>query len=306
MRKVLLLCVALLLLLSQSVFAQQESQPEFDSVKAKKELAEKYADKMKKDLSAEELENRTRDVQRILNELAADVAAGKTTEKEAKIKLEKMDVYMLDVPKKKENEEVSILSSGTDITMNSVWITYDSATARWTVTGGGYWKNTNWWNDRPGGWWGYAGETKNMGGVDSVGITYYNTGGTYNTSVVSSLGYVTDHNGWSDYMENPSHGDGRYGVAFDFQDKMRLKNACGVCVVGDYTYYGSGFSASVTYNSNFVNYNGYARSMYAHTWNTTTINSIGFNGSGTGFGVTFGWSSESNKFPIFNGSDTTF
>ena len=190
--------------------------------------------------------------------------------------------------------------------MNSVWITYDATTSRWNVTGGGYWKNTNWWGDRPGGWWGYSGETKNVGGVDSVGITYYNTSGTYNTAVISSMGYATDQNGWSEYMYNPSHGNGRYGVAFDFQDKIKLKNVCGVCYASDSTYFGSGFSASVTYDSNFSNYNGYARTMYAHTWSDTTINSIGFSGGGSNFGVTVSWSSSSNRFAIFNGSDTTF
>lgn len=109
---------------------------------------------------------------------------------------------MLDVPKKKKKDNVTVLSSGTDITLNSVWITYDSTTFRWNVTGGGYWANTNWYADGwTGLWTGYSGETKNQGGVDSVGITYYR-------------------------MYNPSHGDGRYGVAFDYQDKLKMKNAC--------------------------------------------------------------------------------
>jgi hypothetical protein len=312
MKKALLFCFAMFLLLSQTVFAQQnysqDPQLGYDSVKEKKALAEKHADKKKVGLSEEELNNRTRDVQKILNELAAGVAAEKLTKEEAKLRLEKMEVYMLEEPKKKEKNDVSILSTGTDITMNSVWITYDATTSRWNVSGGGYWKNTNWFSDKPGGWWGYNGETKNMGGVDSVGITYYNTSGTYNTSVISSLGYVTDHNGWSEYMYNPSHGDGRYGIAFDYQDKMKLVSSNYVCACDakDFVYFGSGFSASITYNSNFSNYNGYARTMYAHTWNTTTINSIGFSGGSSNFGANISWSSNTNRFPIFNGSDTTF
>ncbi|GAB2695351.1 coiled-coil domain-containing protein [Paenibacillus thermoaerophilus] len=307
MKKVLLLCAAVFLLLGQTVFAQQENQKaEFDSIKAKKELVAKHADK-KKNLSEEEMNQRTREVERKLNELAAGVAAGKLGEEEAKVQLEAMDVYMLEVPNQKKESGVTILSSGSDIYLNSVWITYDSITSRWTVTGGGYWNNTNWFNDGPSFWWGYVGETKNVGGVDAVGITYYNTSGTYNTAVISSLGYVTDHNGWSDYLYNPSHGNGRYGVAFDFQDKMRVQKVGGLGPSpDDFTYYGSGFSATITYDSNFTNYNGYARTMYAHTWDTTTINSIGFSGGGGQYGVDISWSSSSNRFVVFNGSDTVF
>ncbi|WP_042200864.1 hypothetical protein [Paenibacillus camerounensis] len=103
--------------------------------------------------------------------------------------------------------------------MNNAWVTFDSHTNRWNVTGGGYWNDTAWFNDNPGSWWGTKGETKNVGGLDSVGITYYNTNGGYgSTSVISSLGYVTDHDGWTQDLINPSHGDGKLGVAFDFQD----------------------------------------------------------------------------------------
>ncbi|WP_223068319.1 hypothetical protein [Paenibacillus caui] len=309
MKKTLSLVLAFFLLLGQTVFAQQENpqnqKPEYDIVKAKKELAEKYADKKKSYLSEEEMNKRTREVEKVLNELAADIAAGKKTKEDAKNILEKMEVYILEEP---EQNDISILSTGTDLTLNPVMMTFDSNTSRWTLTGGGYWKNDNWFYDKTGVWWGYVGETKNMGGVDSIGITLFNTGGSYKTSVVSSLGSVTDHNGWTVYMYNPSHGDGKYGVAFDYQDKIKLTkvDSFGPYDSSDFTYFGSGFAASVSYDSNFVYYNGYARTMYAHTWDTTTINNIGFSGSGGQYGVTVNFSTSSNKFLIFNNYDTTF
>lgn len=302
-KKTFLFLFSLLLTLNVgSLASANEDLMETTHVEAKQELADKYIH-LRKNLSEKELEQRTLDVQRELNVIASDMAAGKKTEKEAKLELEKMDVYILETP---EYTDITPFSSGSDITMNAVMITYDANTSRWTVTGGGFWKNKNWYNDRPGGVW-VGGQTKNVGGLDSVGVTLYNTSGSYSgVSVVSSLGYVTDHNGWNDWLYNPSHGDGRNGIAFDFQDKMRLSSSCTSCSKEDFTYFGTGFSASVTYNSKFSNYHGNARTFYAHTWNTTTINGIGFSGGSGSYGVTINWSSTSNKFSIFNGSDKSF
>ncbi|CAM3126807.1 hypothetical protein PASE110613_17660 [Paenibacillus sediminis] len=297
------------LLLCLSVSATAFATPKnvgFDDVTAKKELAAKYANKFRP-LSRSELDKRTDNVQHLLNELAVDVATGDKTIDEANHTLEAVDVYALKVP----SDDGGLLSpfsvGSTDVTMNSVWITYDAQTRRWNASGGGYWNGTAWFTDNPGGWWGTKGETKNVGGLDSVGITYYNSSGYGTTSVVSSLGYVTDHNGWSVDLNNPSHGDGKNGVAFDFQDQMKLKSISGITPkASDFTYLGEGFAATITYDSGFSNYHGKARSMYAHTWSNTSINSIGFSGGAGNFGVTVSWANEGHSWLVFNNSDTSF
>ncbi|MGQ8873498.1 hypothetical protein [Paenibacillus sp. TSA_86.1] len=305
-----LLIVSLLLLCGQAAYAQNEvSEAAFDSVAKKKALALEHADKWV-NLSEAEVTKRTLEVEQILNELAADVAYGKITEEEAKHNLEKNNIYMLDVPNlEKENENIGLLSVGsTDITMNKVWITQDAVTRNWNLTGGGYWKNTAWFDDM--GWQVWSNnQIRNLGGVDSVGITLYNTSGSYTgVQVVSSSGYVTDHNGWTETLNNPSHGNGKYGVAFDFQDKVKYTGGCANfnCSSDYFTYLGKGFAASITYNSTFVNYNGSARSMYAHTWDNTTINSIGLTGGAGNWGINMSWSHSANRWMIVNDSDTSF
>jgi hypothetical protein len=313
MKKIYLVLIAVFLILSQAhaVFAKQELKEEpFDSVKAKHELMNKHSNKFK-ELSKEESNKRTTEIQQALNELAAEVAAGKKTKKEAKLKLEKMDVYLLEDPTENSEEtgEISISSVGsTDVTMNKVWISYDSYTKRWNVTGGGYWANNNWVDDQNCFWWGYAGEICNVGGVDSVGITYYNTNSGYgSTSVVSSLGFITDHNGWEKELKNPSHGDGKNGIAFDYQDQIKLTKGGDLTISSkNTTYLGKGFSASITYNSNFANYNGKARTMYAHTWKETTITSIGFSGGKESYGASISWSHNVNRWAVYSPSDASF
>lgn len=296
--------LAMCLLLVQTVTAQGSNDEAYDVTIAKQALAAKHVDKRVYGLSKEEMDKRTKEVERTLNVMIAEVAAGKKTERELKTTLEKMGVYMLET-QEEDSTNATISSVSTNIHLNKVVITYDSVTARWSVAGGGYWTNDDWFADTPFSWL-YVGQVQDIGGYDSVGITFYNTSGIYNTRVVSSLGYVTDHDGWSDWLYNVSHGDGSLGVAFDYQDKAKSISHCLICTSQHFTYYGKGFSATVTYDSNFANYNGYARTMYAHTWKSTSINSIGFSGGGGQFGVTVGWVNEAHNFLIFNGADTSF
>jgi hypothetical protein len=304
------LCLSMTLLFGQSVMASNDKAPEkekFDIVAAKHQLAEKHIQKLDKNLGTKEKEKRIGTIQEKLNSLAA----GETTKDKAKSELEKLGVYMLDVPEEEPSTSYSTLSQGSDITMNNVWITYDSSTGNWQVTGGGYWNNKQWFGDLGFTWWaGYTGETKNMPGYDSVGIAYFNTSGTYNATVLSSQGYWTDHNGWSGSSTSPSHGDGKMGVAFDWQDKVKLTywpiGVIGVVTSSDCSYLGNGFSTTITYSSNFADFNGFARTFYVHTWNSTNISKMNFGISGKTFGVDIEYSSSSNRFMIFNNSDTAF
>ena len=277
-----------------------EPVEKFDIVKAKKMLVEQHKGKAI-NLSEEEKNARTR----MIEKKVAKLVAHNASLSEINANMNALGVYLLETPKN-NNSEITPLSQGSDVTMNAPIIIYDPYTSRWTVTGGGYWKNTNWFNDITNVWVGYIGETKNVGNYDSVGIAFYNTSGTYNTKVISSYGYWTDHNGWTGESYNPSHGDGRYGVAFDYQDVIKLQRLDLWIDPEDVTYLGNGFAASITYDSNFTNYNGYARSFYVRTWSKAKINSISFGVSGKQFGVNFNISDAQNSFQVFSGSDTTF
>ncbi|SFD59624.1 hypothetical protein [Bacillus sp. UNCCL81] len=291
-------------LFSNSAFAAEKSpEPKkFDIVKAKHDLANKYANHFKVNLSKDELDTRTKMVQYKLSKLASS----EITQEELKAELRKDEIYLLEVPDSTPKTITILSSQGSDITMNAPWITYDSVTKRWDVTGGGYWKNTHWFNDITNAWVGYVGETKNVGGYDSVGVTYYNTSGTYNTSVLSSYGTWNDGNGWSSSTSNPSHGNGKYGVAFDYQDKIKLVDILGLIGPEDATYLGHGFSAGVQYDSNFANYNGKARTFYVHTWSNASISSITLGVSGKTFGADIQITNSANSFTIYNGSDASF
>ncbi|AEE97785.1 hypothetical protein [Mahella australiensis] len=200
------------------------------------------------------------------------------------------------------------LSEPADAIHNAVSIYYDSGASQWVVSGGGWWTDDNWYYDKNWAWIPYYGKTHNVGGLDSVGIAYNNTYGTYNANVVSSMGYMTDQNGWSTTSYSPSHGNGSYGVAFNIQDVQKYKRNPPIPYVysTDIAYKGKGYSALIRYNSNFSNYHGNARVFYAHTWNTCNINSLTFGyGSGFEFGVNISFSN-SNGWRIFTNSDTRF
>ena len=118
------------------------------------------------------------------------IAEGKPS-RDVETEMEKYQVYKLDVPI--SQTDASIMSAPNDLICNGVNIYYDAQASEWIVSGGGWWQNTRWVGDVDGLMLGYLGETKNVGGFDSVGITYNNTNGSYTgVRVVSSMGYITD------------------------------------------------------------------------------------------------------------------
>jgi hypothetical protein len=285
----------LLFSVAQSTLAQSDQQS-FDSVKAKKALVEKHKDEFDPSLTGEKKQKHDQDVQLLLNKLSSGEGDPATIEKE----LKKLKVYKLEMP-----QDPVALSQPSDVYLNAVDIYSDASTGNWHVTGGGYWSNRNWFSDAPSFFLPSVGDTKNVGGFDSVGVTYYNTSTTYNATVVSSMGYWHDGvgNNWS--STSPSHGDGKLGVAFDYQDKVRVTYADPWTT--EVEYEGTGFSATITYSASFADYNGKARTFYAHTWKSTNISSITFKGdTGGTFGADIQFSTSENKFQAFNNSDTNF
>ncbi len=113
----------------------------------------------------------------------------------------------------------------------------------------------------------------------------------------------TNQDGWSDESSNPSNGDGETGVGFQYQDEARVEAISGSTVY--YSYLGRGFAATLTYNSDFSDFNGKARTAYAHTWDDVYISSVSYNvSSSPGFSV--GFANGPEGWAISNGSDTLF
>jgi hypothetical protein len=292
------ICLFVIMINIQEIMVS--AQTDFNIVDAKQELINKHSNNYKK-MSTEVSQARAKEIDEKLLKLIAE----NKTKKEIDSAMSVYKVYRLDVP---SSEVMSPLSVPSDAKCNAVSIYYDSAQNQWVVSGGGWWQNSNWFNDRNWMWFPYTGETHNVGGLDSVGIAYNNTSGTYNASVISSMGYMTDQSGWGEYSYSPSHGDGSLGVAFDFQDKQKyIKSPINpIIYASDVTYFGKGYSALIRYNSNFSSYNGNARAFYAHTWNSCNISGLTFGyGSGFTFGVNITFS-DANGWKIFNNSDTPF
>lgn len=200
-------------------------------------------------------------------------------------------------------EEIPVVtpfsSGSTDVTMNKVIVMYNSATNQWSVTGGGYWQDHGYGADMPLELFPYVGKRINIGGQDAVGVTLYQVSGPKPTLMKCS-GYVHDGYGKNMTLNNPYNLDSTRGVAFEFQDYKTITKVN--FLDHNYTYMGYGFSAQAIYNSKFAEYNGKARTYYAHTWKNTNINSIGV--STTGFSTS--WSDSNYRWAVYNNSETVF
>ncbi len=98
--------------------------------------------------------------------------------------------------------------------------------------------------------------------------------------------------------------EGRKGAFFEYQDKAVVTATTGF--FSSYKYIGKHFAAMVIYDSNFANFNGYARTNYIHTWSNAQIENVSFgaNGDSPTFQVTIANSSKS--FNCFSTSETRF
>lgn len=300
--KLIVTLLSILMMLSTfavNSMAAVDSTPnakKFNVVATKKALVAQYKGNAVA-MSEEEKKARTH----LVEEKLANLKISGASDEKIETEMNALKVYKLNTP---EDTIFTPLSQGSDVTMDKPEIYYDSLARQWIVSGGGHWNNKNWFYDFLNIW---PSNTKNVGNFDSFGITYYNTSGSYNTAVKSSYGYWTDGNGWYVSTYNPSHGDGKYGVAFDFQDVAKIINPNELYIdPEDVTYLGSEFFAIITYDSNFTNYNGYARTFYVHTWDNAIINSITFGVSGKQFGIDISISNVEHSFKIFNGSDSVF
>lgn len=238
-----------------------------------------------KQLSLLDENDRKKEVSAIFIKITNGIDTQESIDKE----LEKLGIYKLEVPV--SEDEVTPSSTSSDVDLAIPFIYYDTQINQWCVAASGNWSTDKWF---------YEDTVGDCGGPDGVGIAYYNTSGTYTAKVKSSYAYMTDQKGENTIeTDNPTNGDGKLGVEFELQDKCPYNPT-------DVRYIGARFGCQIWYSSDWSTFNGKARTVYAHTWSSTTINSVKFGVSGktAGFDITF--SSSNNRFSCVNGTDASF
>ncbi len=296
MKKYLSSIVSLLLIFSlliMPVFAVSTvKDSKFDIVKMKKDLVNKYKDK-KVDMT-EEVKKARRE--KINNELL-ELTANGIDIREIDQKMKEYGLIRLEVPQDSSN---IYYSTASDITLNTPSIYYDYQANEWTVSGGGNWITNAWKYDSTAANQILCPASQNLGGVDSIGISLHDPSGTYNASMVDCQGYYSDGAGNYTLIQYADNNNYAQGITFSYQDIITDSTPMD-SNWDDWKYKGKNFSALATYSSAFVNYGGNANTFYAHTWNSTTINSVTLGTSGAS--VTF--SSSNNRFTAYS-PDTSF
>lgn len=194
-----------------------------------------------------------------------------------------------------------------DVSMGTVAITYIPYTQEWVVGFSGRWTSVDPVEDE----WDELeslpeiDDTQNIGGLDAAGIIFYNTSGS-TPNMLSSMCKVTNDGDLEYTTTSPSTYNSAQGVAFQYQDYARVLGYQNWLTEVVYDYLGHVFTVSMTFDSSFEFFNGAARGFYVHTWDQTSITSIGFSADVTGFGLDLSWSNEGYSFQCYSNSDTQF
>lgn len=292
--------VLLFSFVSSIAYATQEEK--FDIVKAKKELMEKAENSTKRITKKSQDE-----IDYILARMTSEGVNQDVIAKE----VEKYGIYKLEIPNEVKGDYVNSLSTdNTDVTMTDPAVYYDYNKKQWVVVGGGYWHSNDWLQYVPAIWTGggHEGSTVDVGGRDGFGLGYTNTSGTYNTLVKSVYAYISDGLGNESYTKNRSDGDGRKGIGFEIQDKLRARKKVGTYWPPDtseFSYIGKHFAGLARYNSNFANYDGIATTYYIHTYESASIQSVDFGVQGQSAGVKATLINKQYSFPAYS-DDTGF
>ena len=294
------LCISILSSLALPTFAAQSNiEPEI--VSAKQALAHNHAQEYRENYS---LTDEAKEREKNIVDLVCKMQANVIDKSIACSELESIGVYELKAPVTKNEAAIPYSTEPSNVKINDVTVLFDSYNNQWLVCGGGYWPDdSKWIKDVPTNFWPSVGQQLNVGGYDGIGVKLYNTSGTYNTRVKRSYAYYSD--GDNDYYNyNPMICEGRKGAFFEYQDKAVVTATTGF--FSSYKYIGKHFAAMVIYDSNFANFNGYARTNYIHTWSNAQIENVSFgaNGDSPTFQVTIANSSKS--FTCFSTSETRF
>jgi len=255
------------------------SKQEFDIVKSKQELADKYKDNF---IQMTEKEAKER-AEKIDKEILEMTALGKS-DQEMDVALAKYKVYRLITPKK---DSFSPMSISGNVNLNNVYIYYDSGASQWVLSGGGYWNSDSAWkNDAP--LWAQAmcPVSFDLGGEEVVGISLHNTSGPYTASMVSGMAYYSNGSDPGHYIYNASNNNYEQGISFKYQDYIEDPTPSDMNW-DEWKYTGRHFSALARYTSSFSDYSGNANTFCGHTWDgvISTI-TLGNSGASITFSVT--------------------
>ena len=196
--------------------------------------------------------------------------------------LEKYGVYeyegiVLDTP--------SPQSESKDVTMSVPIVAYDALERTWSVTCGGYWKNSGYLDGKI--------LPDDVGGEDGFGVGYTQTN-DYDSYVVRTSASLSNRGSGSTYDSkityNRSDGDGSKGFGFRMQDYLYWNYP----ETGSLDYMGKEWHGTCTYDSTFGTFSGIATGYYIHTYDKCEISSVtfGINGNVAGISVEV---SQSNK-----------
>lgn len=240
------------------------------------------------------------------NRLLATLALNPSVDRDSIEKeLKTYGVYVLENNTEDGQMLMSVSNDNSDISMTPPFISYNSSNHTWTVIGGGYWKNRDWLKECPFIVVPYVGKTITIGGKEGFGVGYTSISGTYNSSIISQYGMITDNEGHTVETTSRSDGDGSKGFGFQLQDYVRINTPDDGYIDTECSYIGSHFAATATYSSNFVNLNGVATSYYIHTSDDAKITSVNFGISGKSAGVNATIENVGDSFPAYS-TDTRF
>ncbi len=230
--------------------------------------------------------------------------------------LEKLGIYALESSVeeyKKTKKEEQVRSSPTALSYNNVIILYEPSDDTWELGAGVWWSDNSWVNDVTPPYFPSVGQNYNVGGLNGVGISLYDLSGSFSgCALLDTWLYVSAGNGNLTKTTHSPTGniDSRYGVFHQFQDYAQVTNYNALTNMVTYRYHGKHISVFAKYNGNFVNFNGRARLQYAHTWDQTSISSVGVNlqaGTNTvGVGFNIAFSNQGRQFTTLSPGETLF
>lgn len=311
MKKVvsLLMCVIIMIMSTLSVNAADISKSNVDVVSEKKELrASCIANNERAKVQTMDPQEREEKIHDIFTtffsgEMDVDIAVSR---------LEELGVYALQstIDEYRRVREAQ-RSSPTVMNYNNVTVFYDVYDDTWRLGAGVWWSDNSWLDDVPYALFPSVGSVFEVGGLDGLGITLYDLSGSFaGCTLVDTWLFVTAGGGnLSTTTHSPTGNiDSKYGVFHQFQDYAQIVEMNGLTAT--YMYYGKHMSVFARYSSEFENFHGRARLQYVHTWNNTSISSVGVNfeagADSVGAGFEIGFTKQTNKFETFCPGETLF
>lgn len=196
----------------------------------------------------------------------------------------KLGVYNIDSVK---NTTELAASSNNDVKLNRPTIKYDSKAKQYIITGRGQWLRHTYEVPKWSWWYPKVGSTKNIGGVDAIGISLSNTSGKTKGLALKSGQGKFDNGSAKKTVTTLSTSNDNYGGGYKVQDFIKFTKVDNYILWANtrYNYNAYYMQCTLRYNKAFSNYNGNAKLFYAHTWNSANISSIGVSKSGPSVSV---------------------